>query len=522
MSGSDLADQLPNADPVTELARQVRELAQTQSLIVTQLSEIVSLIATERTDPPTESRRAQSPQIVDSAPMTNAQRGILLAQLRYPQSNVWNIQNKMTLTGAVDEAALETALRQVIERHHSLRARYVTGADGQYEQQILAPPPVRLQVSDLTGCPADERDERVRQICQQVGAAPFQLDQGVFPRYQLIRVTPEQWVLILVMHHSYIDGWAFDVLLQDLAEFYRAARAREPHRLTEPASQCTDFARWQETQHTPEAAARQLRRSLAYLEGTRVATDLPSDRPRPRLASGQGNTVRLIVPLAIMEAAQRTAIAVRSTLFAVSTAAMVVLLNSLTGSGDIAVCFPYANRESAAFTETVTCTSVTLALVVRLAGAQTFAEVVSRTSHAALEAIEIGVMPRQVTGALRDAGFANVPATLPVIFAFQGLSAITAALPDLALQVEELAVDAARAELTFTLERCPNPADGFRASLEYSTDRWNQSTAEALLRGYVDLLVELCAAPEGRPEDAAAYRRLASWRHGIPPAARPT
>jgi hypothetical protein len=105
-------------------------------------------------------------------------------------------------------------------------------------------------------------------------------------RARLWRIADGEHVLQFTMHHIATDGWSGGVLLRDLGALYTAyAQDRAPELAPLPV-RYSDFARWQREHLQGERVAGQLAYWSERLDG-HAALELPTDRPRPRVASGE-------------------------------------------------------------------------------------------------------------------------------------------------------------------------------------------------------------------------------------------
>ena len=71
---------------------------------------------------------------------------------------------------------------------------------------------------------------------------PFDLSRGPLLRVTLIRLSGEEHVALVTMHHIVSDGWSIGIFIREVSRFtehYCVARSR---RLTELPVQYADFA----------------------------------------------------------------------------------------------------------------------------------------------------------------------------------------------------------------------------------------------------------------------------------------
>ncbi|NEE27660.1 hypothetical protein G3M53_19595, partial [Streptomyces sp. SID7982] len=122
------------------------------------------------------------------------------------------------LTGPLDVPALRAAVRDVMARHESLRTVF-PATDGQPRQHIvdMSDLPDPLTVTEATGS-ADE----LRLYVEEMARTPLDVERDVPLRAGLLRLGPDQHVVVLVVHHIAADQWSARPLLTDLATAYAA------------------------------------------------------------------------------------------------------------------------------------------------------------------------------------------------------------------------------------------------------------------------------------------------------------
>ncbi|WP_251054936.1 MupA/Atu3671 family FMN-dependent luciferase-like monooxygenase [Streptomyces sp. ISL-66] len=435
-------------------------------------------------------------EVVDRARVSDQQERMIAGHYSFPQPQIWNVPTRIRFHGALDPDALRTALTELVARHHALRLRFAQDEAQDWWQEVLAAGPVRLQTDDLTRLAPERRAARADQVCRRQAQTPIDITRTTLAPLRLLRVAEDEWLLMFTLHHICADGWSHSVLVRELAELYTAAAAGRAHGLDAPASQPTDYARHQRREKSPAVEARRAAHCAAYLEGAPVSLDVPTDRPRPEKLSGDGDTVRGVVPGAARTAVEALAAARRVTPFAVSAAALGVHLARLSGERDVLLSVPYANREGAEFESLVALTTTAVMVRVRIDPKETFAELVARTGAEAL-AVMANVLPTaRILQAMRDAGATEVPDRVPYVLAFQNYGDTDVEIPGLRVEVEDLAPPVSRAELVFGLSPRRDPDLGYRTFLEYSADLWDRETAEGLLSSYEALLADLSADPD--------------------------
>src|SRR6185503_4004957 len=168
--------------------------------------------------------RAGMPSRVDK--MERAQREGNLMPLSFAQQRLWfldkfekdssfyNLPATVRIHGAtLNVSALEKSLREVTQRHEILRTTF-TVIEGQPVQVIAPESHFTLPLSDLGGIPPAERNIEAERLAREEAQRPFDLSTGPVVRARLLRLSPEDHILLLSMHHIVSDGWSMGVLVR--------------------------------------------------------------------------------------------------------------------------------------------------------------------------------------------------------------------------------------------------------------------------------------------------------------------
>src|SRR5919107_6215462 len=199
-------------------------------------------------------------------PVSFAQQRLWFFQQMYPESAAYNMPLATWLRGSLHVNHLEDALNEIVRRHESLRTS-IDLVDGQPSQLISPGQTISVAVSDLTGLPAAEREAEARRLAAvEVGRA-FDLRSGPLLRAMLLRLSEDEHVRVLVLHHVVCDGWSIDVLFHELSTLYAAYVAGEGSPLAELPVQYADYAVWQRERLAGEVLEEQLDYWRRQLEG---------------------------------------------------------------------------------------------------------------------------------------------------------------------------------------------------------------------------------------------------------------
>ena len=180
-------------------------------------------------------------------------------------------------------------------------------------------------------------------------AHAFDLAAEIPFRVTLLRCSPREPVLVLVVHHIATDGSSCAPLARYLAAAYAARRAGRAPGWEPLPVQYKDYTLWQrevlgDFGDPDSLGARQVEYWREELAGVPQPPTLPLDRPRCEELSTDGDAVGFVVEPVVAAGLEKLAAEHAVTMSMVVQAALAVLLSKLGGGEDVAVGSPVAGR----------------------------------------------------------------------------------------------------------------------------------------------------------------------------------
>ncbi len=445
-------------------------------------------------------RIPRRPPGLDPVPLSFAQERLWFIDRLQPGLTAYNIPQALLIAGAVSPAVFAAVLGEVVRRHEALRTTF-READGRPVQVIAPAGGWALPLVDLSALPAGIRDAQARRLAQEEAERPFDLERGPLLRAALLRLAPAKHALLLDMHHIVSDGWSMGVLVREITALHAAFAAGAPSPLPELPVQYADFAVWQRGWLRGEVLARQTAYWRQALAGAPVSLELPADRPLPAERTHVGG--RLYAPFDPVFKRDLALLARQhdATPFMVLLAGFQALLARMTGTEDLAVGSPIANRNRQEIEPLIGFFVNTLVLRGDLTGDPTFRELLARSRKATLEAYAHQDLPfEQLVEELKPERRLAVNPLFQILFAVQNAPVGAMDLPGLSLAPLEFDTQVAKFDLELSFWEF---AEGLTADLVYSTERFDPATALRLAAHLETLLRALMADP-GRPVSEAA------------------
>ncbi len=277
--------------------------------------------------------------IVTDIPLTEPQMEILLAAQVSDEANcAFNESFRITLEGQLDIDALLSAWQSLLDRHHALRMSLAhTGDRMRIDRQRM----VSLEKINLTGHVPEVQNEMLQMLIAAEGTQPFDLVHSPLLRAQLISLTPERNVLLITAHHLICDGWAVNVIVEELGKLYCAALQGVAVELP-PVLPFSEYAMQVQT----PAWRKQEAHDLAYWKRRFTPLPelltLPEERSRPPVRSFAGSTFVAEFPKEFSTALRKAGAGAGCTLFTTLLAGWQILLWRLSGNADPVTMIPAA------------------------------------------------------------------------------------------------------------------------------------------------------------------------------------
>ncbi|KAA0021323.1 non-ribosomal peptide synthetase [Antrihabitans cavernicola] len=434
----------------------------------------------------------------DRIPLSLAQQRLWFLNRFDTSSGAYNIPLALRLGGAVDAEAFELAIRDVQQRHETLRTVFPDSHDGPHQEVrtidevgiTLHREHVDVDAMDVTG--------------HEFFAEGFDLTSMVPLRAALFSNTADQHVLVLVIHHIVMDGWSLAPLAADLMQAYAARTAGNGPEWAELDVQYADYTLWQRAVLGDEAdpsslAATQLEFWRTTLVGLPEHLDLPSDRPRPPTPSYRGGSARTQVTADVHRGLTEIARAHDASLFMVLHTALAVLLHRLANTDDVAIGTAIAGRGEQALDKLVGMFVGTLVLRTDVQPALSFTELLANVRGNDLDAFENADIPfERLVEVLNPTRSTSHHPLFQVMLSVQNQVPTAVELPGLQVEAAEIDSAVAKFDMQFTLTESytdDRSADGIGVMIDYATDLFDHETAEQVARRFVNLLNAVVSHP---------------------------
>ncbi|MEI6708852.1 MAG: amino acid adenylation domain-containing protein [Methylococcales bacterium] len=425
-------------------------------------------------------------------PTSFAQQRLWFLDRLLGASSIYNISWAIQLNGELNVSALQQSLNEIIARHDTLRTYFVE-QDGEPLQVIMAAMPFECSFIDLSAQPQEHREREVQSIFDAEANKAFDLKQAPLLRALLLKLSAQEHILLITIHHIISDSWSMGIFEEELASLYMAFSKGQASELPELSIQYADYAVWQREWLQGDVLEKQLSYWKTQLANLTIL-ELPTDKPHPKQPSYQGARETIHLSAALTEGLKTLSQRQNVTLFMTLLAAFQVLLHRYSGQDDIVVGSPIAGRNRQDTENLIGFFVNTLALRTDLSGTPSFSQLLDRVGEVCLSAYAHQDIPfEKLVAELQVQRDMSRHPLFQVMFILQPAVLQDVQLTGLTANKLSVTSNSAKFDLTISLLE---QADGLTGTIEYSTDLFTADTIKRLAGHFKNLLAAIVEHPE--------------------------
>ncbi|HEX6719209.1 MAG TPA: condensation domain-containing protein, partial [Pyrinomonadaceae bacterium] len=422
-----------------------------------------------------------------------AQQRLWFIEQLTPNSHHYNLSGAVRLTGDLDVDVLERSFNEIIRRHETLRTTF---AMGEKQPIQIINPEFRLTIRqlDLREISESNQTEEIRRIAIEESRRPFDLTQLPLFRVTLMRLSKDDHVLLMTMHHIISDGWSTDVMVKELAALNTSYRIEQPSPLPELPIQYADFAQWQREWFKGDVLDAQLEYWQRQLAGAPPLLELSAANSRPTVQSYRGARHELKLSQGLLESLREFSRQEGVTLFMTLLAVFQLLLHLDTGRDDIVVGTDVANRNRGEVEGLIGFFVNQLVLRTNVGGNPTLRELLGRVRDVALGAYAHQDVPfDRVVDAVKPERNLQYPPLFQIKIIHQDTSGLYFDLPGMRMTLLDIEVENIEMDLILILMESKDKLTGW---LNYNADLFHPAAIAEMGRHFEILLEGVAERPE--------------------------
>lgn len=430
-------------------------------------------------------------------PLSSAQKRLWMLDQFAGTQAAYNVPGTYWLSGDLNVAALERSFYQLIQRHESLRTRFVI-TQGEPTQQIVSADECgfTFDYDDLRFI--DDQKGRLETLVKQYAEWPFDLQLGPLLKAQLVRIGTDTYLFLLTMHHIISDGWSMEVLVRDVFAFYNANCTGIDASLAPLTIHYKEYTDWQTRQLTGKALEMHRKYWLGQFESPVPARFLPTDFFRPEHKRYQGALLSRTFPeeqvIQLRDLCRQEGV----TSFMALVALLNTLLHDWTGQTDIVLGSVISGRQLEQLEDQIGLYTNTIALRTRFETRDSFIDLLQAAKQTVLGAYQYQLYPfEQLAEELSQSNPAGSASLFDVMVTHQhlGSSAMQAQVDTGGLRIEAgpSGASTSRMDLIFSFVEHD---DHLNLTVEFDTDLFLDASVCMLMEKMELLLTKAVASPE--------------------------
>src|SRR5207247_7792606 len=430
-----------------------------------------------------------------SFPLSFAQQRQWVLDRLEPGNGVYNLAFSVRLDGLLDLDAVQSALNAVAGWHEILRTE-IHVERGEPVQVILPRHAVGATLVDLTDIAAATRDSRALRVLREEVGKPFDLSCGPLFRTQILRLSPSEHILLLIVHRIICDERSLQILFEEIADCYSARLLGEPWHLDEASLGYLGFASAQREGLFSDELQSQIAYWKQQLAGAPSSVDLPTDHSRPTVQGFRGNTSTVQISSTLYKRSQDLSRSQQVTLFTILLTAFNILLCRYSAQDDLVVGTEVSGRTSPEMQNAIGLFANTLVLRTNVSGDPGVSTIL-RQVHATVEAAHARQdLPfEHLVDELNPERDLSRNPLFQIMFNVRNVPPHSWRMPN--LTVTHLQAENANEKFDLTANLLQR-GDGLECSFSYNPDLFESATISRMMEAYCKLLEEISADPERR------------------------
>lgn len=400
-------------------------------------------------------------------------------------SKAYIISTRLEMQGSLDLSAMNMAIKNVIERHESLRS--VFSADGAFMTifKVIEP---NIIFHDLANNTNFEQEATLNDYLKKEVETNFDLVNGPLIKFGILKFSDLDYQIVITAHHIICDGWSMSIILQDLSTLYSAYVKGLSPKTPAPIK----FSNYADELHSLMESSEYNKIENYWIDLYKQPipiVDLPTDYVRPSQRTYKSNRINFQLKTTLIEEIKHIATQSGCSFVSIVISAFEIFLYQLTGQNNLALGLPTSGQSSTGMTHLVGHCVNLLPLRTSINSNSSFSEYLKLRKNQIFDAYEhdkisFGQLLQKLPIA-RDPS--RIP-LVPVVINFE-------TNPEEGVYFEGLSTTLkSNVKLCETFEIFLNTViskDQVRLEWSYKTDLFNASTIEKMMTSFEALLGSL-------------------------------
>jgi amino acid adenylation domain-containing protein/non-ribosomal peptide synthase protein (TIGR01720 family) len=434
----------------------------------------------------------------DYYPLSSVQRRLFFLQQLDQSNTSYNIPMAIIMAGNYDIARINQVVRQLIQRHESLRTSFQM-IDGDPLQKIHDTVDFEVETLSHKVTPGQKSNHIYEALIERF-IRPFDLSDAPLFRVGFWQERDDRMLVLLDFHHIIFDGTSQALFTSEFMSLYRGEA------LLPLALQYKDYSGWQNQEAQIQSIRQQGQYWIERFSGQLPLLDLPHDFQRPLVQSFDGGAVNFELTKQQTRQLNQLALHHDATLYITLLALFNVLLAHLSRSDEIIIGTSIAGRRHPDLSPVIGMFVNALAMRNYPKGDKPFSQFLQEVKQNTLQDFENQDYPFEEL--VEHLGIQRIPGRNPVFDVMMVLNNEEMPTLDLSgIQVTGYTYEKRAAQMDLKL-RMIELKEKLYCSFEYSSALFKPETVTAFQLSFEEILSEVLQNPDTCIKDLKLTSRI--------------
>ncbi len=420
---------------------------------------------------------------------SSGQHRLWLLQKLYPENPFYQYAHLYTIKGTLDIDLLKDSFQFLIDKHAILRTNFLETEEGVI-LKINPTEKLNFDFTDLSDLKVETAQQQAQKTIQTHALKTFNLEKDSLVRLHLLKITKDQFLLALSIHHIIGDRSSLLLMNQEWLRYYKTIKEnKDIPSFDKNSIQYVDYAHWKNQQATKEKDIQYWQQKLS---GPLATLALPTDFQRPKEFKFKGSTIRQLLSPTVSQQLKQLAKDQQTTMYVVLLSAFKTLLFRYTHQEDIIVGCPFSTRDQKSLEQLIGFFNETLVLRTRLSDQLKFSDSIAAVKETSIQALtHKNVGFDELVKRIKPGRKGTTNPLFQIMFVYNEV-ANRQALEGLSITEETIDLGVSKFDLTLF---ATDQEDTIELALEFSTELFELETAARILDHLSDLLTSIAGDP---------------------------
>lgn len=421
-------------------------------------------------------------------PLSFSQQRLWFIEQLTGSSLQYNLPTVLRLKGSLNLIAMNQALTAIVDRHEVLRTHFIV-TDGNVCQVIKDEFELFIPLTDVSSMGSLEQEKHVEEMALENAQTPFNLSQDLMLRARLLKLSEQEHIVCICMHHIASDGWSISLMIKEFTTLYEAFSKGGANPLLPLKYQYADYAFWQRNWLQGDTLDSQLGYWKMQLSGMPELHQFPLDKSRLNQQSHIGASYNQQINEQLAKKVQLLSQNNDVTLFMFLQSAFASLLSGYSNQQDIVMGTAIAGRIHRDVEPLIGFFVNDLVLRTKLSGDSTFAQLLQQNKQMLLDAYSHQHVPFEmlVEALCPERNLRHNP-IVQIKFDMNNTEQSKLDLADIEIESVKQSSNYSRYDLYLLINETAN---SLSLNWRYSTDLFFPETIARLSDNFIQLLTNL-------------------------------